>query len=113
LYSYSTANAAILHGNDQRGLYTIRVEREHNGSKVKDMIVHKYEHQFLAKELLLQYWAKQEDAIIWRSDPSMHKACTIDGATYATDSEVKGSGESDENDLTLLKEIVVPFDYEV
>jgi hypothetical protein len=113
LYSYSTANAAILHGDDQRGLYTIRVEREHNGSKVKDMIVHKYEHQFSAKELLLQYWAKQEDAVIWRSDPSMHKACTIDGAIYATDSEVKGSGESDENDLTLLEEIVVPFDYEV
>jgi hypothetical protein len=43
----------------------------------------------------------------------MHKACAIDGATYVTDNEVKGSGESDENDLNPLEEIVVPFDFEV
>jgi hypothetical protein len=64
LDSYSTANVTILYGNDQQGLYTICVEHEHNGAKVKDMIVHKYEHQFSMKELLLEYLAKQEDTII-------------------------------------------------
>jgi hypothetical protein len=113
LDSYSITNATVLHGDDQRSLYTIRVKHEHNGARIKDVIVHKYKHQFSAKELLLQYWAKQEDAIIWRSDPSMRKACAINGTTYATDSMVKSSGELDENDLNLLEEIVVPSDFEV
>jgi hypothetical protein len=43
----------------------------------------------------------------------MHKACAIEGVTYTTDHKAKGSGDSDEDDLELLEEIIVLSDFKV
>jgi hypothetical protein len=111
--SYETTNATIVDADYRRGLYTICVRDTQGNVNVPDKVVYKYEHEFSSPELLLQYWAKRENAVIWRGDHTGTKICDMAGATYATNGEVRASGESAEEQMEVLPEINVPADFKV
>jgi hypothetical protein len=111
--SYETSNATIVDANYRRGLYTICVQDTQGNVNLPDKVVYKYEHEFSSPELLLQYWAKRENAVIWRGDHKGTKICNMARATYATNGEVRASGELAEDQMEVLPEINIPADFEV
>jgi hypothetical protein len=88
----------VLEADDVLGLYKFRVSR--TIKRVKQVTtVQKWEHEFKAMDLLLDYWAREETAEIWDSNYDNNKKCNMPGATYATTEEIRESGRS-EGDLS-------------
>jgi hypothetical protein len=88
----------VLEADDVLGLYKFRVSRTIKGVE-QVTTVQKWEHEFKAMDLLLDYWAREETAEIWDSDYDNDKKCDMPGATYATTQEIRESGRS-EGDLS-------------